>query len=533
MKIQRLFLLSFVLLLAQVADAQRIMDGLVLDRETLEPIIGATVSDGAPSVGSRSQSISGGGSVKDIKTMFELTYLYFTQPRRDTTAFRSLYNRTHSFLSNRNASPRVDYNDSIRAVLYGHHPRMEPVTQAVIEKADYDRIFQIYKERFSDASNFTTVIVGNVSFDQLRPLLCQYLATLPSANRHEQTNWDNVARVIDGEQTVKFTKQQATPLANVGIYYTADVPFSPQSDLELDFLKRCLSIAYTDSVREEKGGTYGVSVDFDLDRDERPNATLKISYNADPSRYAELTPIIYQQLSNIAERGPEPTSMDKVKQYLTKQYQQLAIDDGYWDYVIWHELEDSADFDINYCQMVEQMTPQQVQQMARRLLDAKRCIEVTMLSGTPKKALLRIDDMHCQKCANRIRASLEKVAGVDRVDFELENNCAIVRFNADLTTLDEIRSIVTQTGYTPVNYCRCGRGAYAYFLIPAEKATAETVEKVLAIDGVEDANVNSRRQSLAVKYHHQEIAAKKLLKKIRKAGIKAVLPKPHECSEGE
>ena len=47
MKIQRLFLLSFVLLLAQVADAQRILDGLVLDRETLEPIIGATVSDGA------------------------------------------------------------------------------------------------------------------------------------------------------------------------------------------------------------------------------------------------------------------------------------------------------------------------------------------------------------------------------------------------------------------------------------------------------------------------------------------------------
>lgn len=44
-----------------------------------------------------------------------------------------------------------------------------------------------------------------------------------------------------------------TPLANVGIYYSADVPFSPQSDLELDFLKRCLSIAYTDSVREEKG----------------------------------------------------------------------------------------------------------------------------------------------------------------------------------------------------------------------------------------------------------------------------------------
>jgi zinc protease len=138
-------------------------------------------------------------------------------------------------------------------------------------------------------------------------------------------------------------------------------------------------------VREEKGGTYGVGVEFDLDKDERPNATLRISYKADPNRYKELNPIIYQQLRNIAEHGPEPTSMDKVKQYLTKQYAQLAIDDGYWDYVIWHELDDDADFDTNYCQMVEQMTAQQVQQMAQRLLDAKRCIEVTMLSDTTEE----------------------------------------------------------------------------------------------------------------------------------------------------
>jgi zinc protease len=315
-----------------------------------------------------------------MKTLFEMTYLYFTQPRRDTTAFNSLMNRTLSFLSNRNASPKVDYNDSIKAILYGHHPRMEPVTQDVVRKADYDRIFQIYQERFADAANFKTVIVGHFSLDELRPLLCQYLATLPATHAHEQTRWDRLPRVVNESGTHVFRKQMATPLANVSIVYTADVPFSPQSDLELDFLKRCLSIAYTDSVREEKGGTYGVSVAFDLDKDDQPNATLKISYNADPQRYHELNPIIYQQLKNIAEKGPEPTSMDKVKKYLTKQYDQLAIDDGYWDYVLWHELEDDADFDANYCQMVNEMTARQVQQMAQRLLNAHRCIEVTMLS---------------------------------------------------------------------------------------------------------------------------------------------------------
>ncbi len=334
----------------------------------------------SPSVGSRGQSISGSASLKDMETMFQLAYLYFTQPRKDTAAFASLMNRQYAFLANRNASPKVDYNDSIRAILYGHHPRMEPVLQSTLDKVSYDRILHIYKERFSDAANFKTVIIGNYDEQQLRQMLCQYLATLPATNKHEQTNYSRVPQIVGGEKVVKFSKPQATPLANVSIYLTADVPFTPQSDLELDFLKRCLSIAYTDSVREEKGGTYGVSVDFDLDKDDCPSATMKISYNADPSRYNELNPIIYQQLKNIADHGPAATSMQKVKEYLTKQYAQAAITNDYWSYIIWHELDDDVDFDRDYCRMVNDMTAANVQRMAQQLLAAKRCIEVTMLS---------------------------------------------------------------------------------------------------------------------------------------------------------
>ena len=333
-----------------------------------------------PSVGTKGQSIGGGVSVKDMETLFQLVYLYFTQPRRDTVAFQSLLNRTNAFLTNRNASPQVDYNDSIRAILYNHHPRLAPVTQETLKKVNYDRILQIYKERFSDASGFKAVVIGNYDEQQLKNLMCQYLATLPSTHKGEQTNWNNVPRIVSGDFARSFNKKMATPLANVSIYYTADVPFTPQSDLELDFLTRVLKIAYTDSVREEKGGTYGVSVAFELDKDDRPNTTLRISYNADPSRYGELNPIIYEQLQHIAKQGPAEASMQKIKEYLVKQYQQAVITNDYWSYVIWHELDDDADFDANYCDMVRQMTPQQVQQMAQKILAAKRRIEVTMLS---------------------------------------------------------------------------------------------------------------------------------------------------------
>ena len=132
----------------------------------------------APAIGQSSQRITATSSVKDLETMLQLTYLYFTAPRRDSVAFEGLRNRTRSFLTNRSASPKVVYNDSLSAVLYGNNLRTAPATRQMVDRADYGRIMEIYRERFADASAFKTVIIGNVSIDSLRPLLCRYLAAL-------------------------------------------------------------------------------------------------------------------------------------------------------------------------------------------------------------------------------------------------------------------------------------------------------------------------------------------------------------------
>ena len=334
----------------------------------------------APVINSEGQRITGTSSVKDLETMLQLTHLYFTSPRKDSVAFEGMMNRTLSLLKNRTASSKVVYNDSLSAVLYDHNVRMAPVTKEIAEKADYNRILEIYRERFSDASNFKTVFIGKIDMAQLRPLLCQYLATLPATHKAEKTNKANVAQIVKKNEVVKFVRKQETPLANVSVFVTGNVPFSPKNDLTLDMLTRVLQIAYTDSVREEKGGTYGVSVSFSLEKEEDPNALVRISYKADPKRYDELNPIIYKQLQNIADNGPVASSMDKVKKYLKKQYGQMAITNDYWSYVIWHELDDEADFDKDYCKMVDAISGEDVQKMAKLLLQQKQRIEVTMLS---------------------------------------------------------------------------------------------------------------------------------------------------------
>ncbi len=334
----------------------------------------------APSVNSTEQSISGTSAVKDLETMLQLTHLYFTAPRTDSVAFKAMINRNLSMFKNRDASSKVVYNDSLTAIAYGHNPRTAPVTVETAQKANYQRILQIYRERFSDASNFKAVFIGKIDMDSLRPLLCQYLATLPSTNKAEKANKANVAQIVKTDEVVKFTHKQTTPLANVTIFYTGNIAFNPKNDLALDILTRVLQIAYTDSVREEKGGTYGVGVTCSLEKDDNPNAMLRISYKSDPTRYAELNPIIYKQLKNIATYGPVATSMDKVKKYLRKQYAQMVITNDYWSYIIWHQLDNDTDFDKDYCKMVDSITSKDIQTLASELLRQNNRLEVTMFS---------------------------------------------------------------------------------------------------------------------------------------------------------
>ena len=334
-------------------------------------------------VGIETQSISGSSSLKDVRTLFELTYLYFTHLRRDDQAFNAELNRMRSFLTNREASPNVSYNDSIASIVYGNSPRVQPVKASSIDKVNYDRVLQIYKERFSNASNFKMIIMGNIELSQLQPLLEQYIASLPATGKKESFV-KSYPDVRNCNETHRFEKQMKTPLARVSIFYTWDEPYTAKADLALDVFKRVLSIAYTDSVREEKGGVYGVKLQESLEQSSNPHALLKIAFDTDPDKYDVVMPIITGQIEHIARKGPESVSLQKVKEYLLKQYDQAAITNDYWLFVVYNQLRHGIDFDKDYKSLVRNITSSDVQQVARNLLNSKRRIEVTMVSCKDK-----------------------------------------------------------------------------------------------------------------------------------------------------
>ena len=146
---------------------------------------------------------------------------------------------------------------------------------------------------------------------------------------------------------------------------------------------------------------------------------------------------------------------------------------------------------------------------------------------------MRMDDMHCQKCANRITARLQQIAGIDSLSPHLDKHYFFIRYDANRTSKHEIREVLTNMGYTPVNYYTSNDVAYAYYLLPEGQATQETVDNVLVIDAVDDVNVNPKRNALAITYFVKELSADDLLKQIRESGVEATIPPSHQCKEGE
>ena len=145
---------------------------------------------------------------------------------------------------------------------------------------------------------------------------------------------------------------------------------------------------------------------------------------------------------------------------------------------------------------------------------------------------MHIDDMHCQKCFNRIQAKLQPIEGIDSMAPHIDEQYITVHYDANKTDKATIRKTVSDLGFTPVNHYTSDKVEYAYLLIPEKDAQdEETFEKVLALKGVEDVSVNARRKALAITFVTAETSEEQLMKDLKKSGIKATLPPLHKCKE--
>jgi zinc protease len=142
----------------------------------LRKVLAGKVASAGPSISELQEGMSGSGSKKDLETMFQIIYLRFTAPRLDKDAFEAQKTQLRTILANQAADPAFAFSKVRIETPYHNHPRRHMDTIETVDKWDLDKSLAFYKDRFSDASDFTFVFVGDLDLAVLKPFAERYLA---------------------------------------------------------------------------------------------------------------------------------------------------------------------------------------------------------------------------------------------------------------------------------------------------------------------------------------------------------------------
>ena len=345
----------------------------------LRKILAGKTASVSPKLGAISETLSGQSSAADIETMLQLTYLYFTQPRKDDELFQSFISKQQALYQNMAANPQFTFQDSVISILYKDHPWAPKLPKPeTFGKINEQRAVDIYKQRFSNANGFTFVLVGKFDVDAIKPLIATYLGGLP-ATKEESKFKDVGLRPISGSLK-KEVRKGTEPKSFIRMFWNGEAPYSNVEQLKLQALTEVLNIKLIESLREDLGGIYGGGMYGSLSKFPYPHFSVGVSLPCGPENVDKLIAAALAEINKIKSSGPVPDDLNKVKETWRQQYEVNMKDNSFWARQLLQsvELGGSPEEVLTYEERVNALSPEDIKDAAARYLDMKNYIQIVL-----------------------------------------------------------------------------------------------------------------------------------------------------------
>jgi zinc protease len=341
------------------------------------------IANSASAITARSQTINGNASTADLETALQLTYLQFTSPRKDSLLFRNLLNSAKSTLANRYADPVNVFSDTIAYVMGNYNYRSAPATLERLDKISLQRAYEIYKERFSDASGFTFVFTGSFKTETVIPLIEQYLGSLPST--HSNVKARNLGTHIPTGLITKKVYKGTENKASVRLVFSGSYAYSPVNNLLLNALSSILQIKVLQQLREAESEVYSPQVQVVYNKYPENRYAMFLTFGCAPQNADHLINLVTQEIGNLGSNGPEPEDIAKFKASYLKNIELAMKDNSFWlNYLVGqYENGESPLQLLDFQKNLDKIDAAALQKAAAGYLSGKNMITFELLPENP------------------------------------------------------------------------------------------------------------------------------------------------------
>ncbi len=331
-----------------------------------------------PYVAELDEGFNGSCSQKDLETMLQLTYLYFTQPRKSTDDFNSFMSKQKSSVEHILDNPGAYFIDTFQNLIFNNNIRRGITTSDKLDKVDFEKSFQIYQERFKDASDFTFILVGNFDVEKIKPLLETYLGGLPSNSQKETWKDPNIKKKTGIVNTK--VKMGQTQKNLVGIHFHGQSTWSEEEYFIFNAMLKILDIQLREALREDKGGVYGVAVNGQFTERPKNAYGINIQFNTDPTRSDELIKTVYQNIDSLKSSLTSGEKIKKVQETLRRERETDLKENGFWANTITYFDEYGKDISTleNYTKFIDGINSQKIKDAFNKYLNMNNYIEVVL-----------------------------------------------------------------------------------------------------------------------------------------------------------
>ncbi|MBR6345776.1 MAG: insulinase family protein [Bacteroidales bacterium] len=330
-----------------------------------------------PYISNLEHGVSGNSTVRDFETALQLVYLYFTSPRFDEKEWSNGIEQLRAYLPNYISLPDYKFSEQLTSTIYGNNPRRKVVSMETLDKASLKTLEKVYRNLFKDAAGATLTIVGDVDLEAIKPLIQKYIGSLPKGKKALKWN-DRKEYFVDGPVQNVFTADMQTPKSTTIQLYHALTPWTPETKAALDAAKYILDIRYTNSLREDEGGTYGAGVAARMMRRPRQEALVQVYFDSKPALCDRLRELAVQGIEDLAANGPTADETSQAILNLSKNIPERRVTNNYWKECLESWIIYGTDDDATREAAIQSLTPESIRKTVADMLSSGNRIEVVM-----------------------------------------------------------------------------------------------------------------------------------------------------------